>query len=604
MGDRGVRCIRGVSRTRPHGAPPCPPPAVSAASRPVGPRGGGGPGAAGPWIRCGSPRGQGSQARQGLGGWEPSTSRLDDGRAGTEHHPIRPPVTPELDARPADRQDSDGQAARARGPSTRFSAPSGARPAPPALLLLLGPASGGPAVGGAVRRRRGGGWWGRATRGSAARARLRRLRDRQGEDGRPRGVVAYLDPAARGGGAPDPSTSWRSPTGSRRWSGRREARREGRLPLPAGPCASGAATTPPSHPRPASGPAFPAYRVDAEDVARGALRIVAAARAPAATATRTPSSHDPTRTPTAAPSATPTRSPTPGPHGRANREPVQDDHAELDPELERHPTARPRPRRRLEPRPPRRPAPRPGPPRPAARPRRARQARPAHASATAYASATAHASATATPASSAIPTSSLTPYASGTPTSSAIPTLSPTPYASATPTSTAAPPSSATATSTPLGSPSATATPTPLGSPSATGTATRCADACDSFNRGTQPTLGTATSGGAWQLRPLDAQALGVCADAACASAASGDGAYAALETGLADHTVRAALRQPAAGSGTAGLVVRAPARLEPLPAGRVAGPRPSQLIVWRYDGAWTALEKSVVALAAARPTC
>ena len=78
MGDRGDRCIRGVSRTRPHGAPPCPPPAVPGASRPVGPRGGGGPGAAGPWILAGSPRGRVGTEHQPI-----------RGRVGTEHPPIR-----------------------------------------------------------------------------------------------------------------------------------------------------------------------------------------------------------------------------------------------------------------------------------------------------------------------------------------------------------------------------------------------------------------------------------------------------------------------------------------------------------------------------------
>src|SRR6185369_6653457 len=68
MGDRGVRGIGGVSRTRPHGAPPCPPPACPPRTPDTSPwrRGSG---AAGPWNRCGSPR----------------------GRVGTEHPPIGGP---------------------------------------------------------------------------------------------------------------------------------------------------------------------------------------------------------------------------------------------------------------------------------------------------------------------------------------------------------------------------------------------------------------------------------------------------------------------------------------------------------------------------------
>ena len=78
MGHRGVRGIRGVSRTSPDGAPPCPPPARPPRSPGRSPRGGG-PGAAGPWHLPGSPR----------------------GRVGTEHHPIegRAPSTTRLERR-------------------------------------------------------------------------------------------------------------------------------------------------------------------------------------------------------------------------------------------------------------------------------------------------------------------------------------------------------------------------------------------------------------------------------------------------------------------------------------------------------------------------
>src|SRR5262249_53587017 len=127
--------------------------------------------------------------------------------------------------------------------------------------------------------------------------------------------------------------------------------------------------------------------------------------------------------------------------------------------------------------------------------------------------------------------------------------------------------------------------------------ATACAYACDNFDRGNQASLGTATNGGAWQLRPQDAPSLGVCANEACASSSNGDGAYAALSAGMADHTAQVRIRQPGAGSAPAGLLVRARADWSRFLLAEVT--RGGQIIIWRYDGGWTALGQSVVTLSA-----
>ena len=144
------------------------------------------------------------------------------------------------------------------GPSTHASAPP-ARVLPLLLLLLLlGPASPGargwrchpPSPGPAS-------WSGRATRGGLRRAASASTRP-SGEDGRPRGVVAYLDPAAH----LRMRAETHRPAGGRRRG--RDAGRvgatlagEGRLPLPAGPCVSGAATTPTISPSTCQRPGLP-----------------------------------------------------------------------------------------------------------------------------------------------------------------------------------------------------------------------------------------------------------------------------------------------------------------------------------------------------------
>ena len=137
---------------------------------------------------------------------------------------------------------------------------------------------------------------------------------------------------------------------------------------------------------------------------------------------------------------------------------------------------------------------------------------------------------------------------------------------------------------------------TPTRTSTSTPTATSCPYACDDFARADAATLGAAVTGGTWSLRPRDATAFGVCSSQACAPTASGDGAYAILPTGLSDHAAQVTVAQQVGTTGTAGLVVRARANWSRFLLVELTNA--GELILWRYDGGWTALGYQTLALA------
>lgn len=126
--------------------------------------------------------------------------------------------------------------------------------------------------------------------------------------------------------------------------------------------------------------------------------------------------------------------------------------------------------------------------------------------------------------------------------------------------------------------------------------ASQCALACDDFDRPDATVLGSALVGGSWRLRPRDATVFGLCGGRACAPTSTGDGAYAAVETTSADHSVQLTVTQPVGGTGGAGAVVRARSGWDRFLLAEVTPV--GQLILWRYDGGWTALASATVALA------
>ncbi|HEY3110774.1 MAG TPA: hypothetical protein VGL23_18595 [Chloroflexota bacterium] len=125
----------------------------------------------------------------------------------------------------------------------------------------------------------------------------------------------------------------------------------------------------------------------------------------------------------------------------------------------------------------------------------------------------------------------------------------------------------------------------------------QCALACDDFDRADATGLGTAVVGGAWRVRPRDTTVFGLCAGQACAPTSTGEGAYATLDATSADHSVQLTVIEPTGGSGAAGAVVRARGGWDRFLLAEVS--TAGQLILWRYDGAWTALDSATIALAA-----
>ncbi len=157
-----------------------------------------------------------------------------------------------------------------------------------------------------------------------------------------------------------------------------------------------------------------------------------------------------------------------------------------------------------------------------------------------------------------------------TPTATATSTTTPTPTHTATntatftatPTDTPVPPGSPTHTftSTPTVTHTFTSTPTTTHTPTVTSTptATTCPYACDGFTRANSGSLGTAPTGGAWQVRSGHG-AFQIASNRAAASSVSNEGAFASLATGVPkDHTASVSLIQQSGQTGTAGLLVRA----------------------------------------------
>jgi hypothetical protein len=107
--------------------------------------------------------------------------------------------------------------------------------------------------------------------------------------------------------------------------------------------------------------------------------------------------------------------------------------------------------------------------------------------------------------------------------------------------------------------------------------------------------LGSALRGGAWSQRPTDGSKIGVCAQQACGTTVVGDGAYATLNLGSVNHKVQAQVIQPVGSTGTAGLVFRARSGWDRFLLAELT--QAGQIIVWRYDGSWTALGQAIVSL-------
>jgi hypothetical protein len=103
--------------------------------------------------------------------------------------------------------------------------------------------------------------------------------------------------------------------------------------------------------------------------------------------------------------------------------------------------------------------------------------------------------------------------------------------------------------------PTEATTETPTDTP--TGTSTPCPTPCDSFDRPDGDGLGSATSGHPWQVRTTGS-AWGICANQACARQVSGDGAFAAVNSGLVRQRASVTIRQRPGATGNAGVIVRA----------------------------------------------
>jgi hypothetical protein len=96
-------------------------------------------------------------------------------------------------------------------------------------------------------------------------------------------------------------------------------------------------------------------------------------------------------------------------------------------------------------------------------------------------------------------------------------------------------------------------------------------------------------------MRPSDGSSLGVCSSAACAQTVGGDGAYAAMDSTVANHVVEAAIRQPAGATGTAGVVLRANQAWTQFLLAEVN--QAGDVILWRYPN-WQIIGSGSVSLA------
>jgi thermitase len=203
-------------------------------------------------------------------------------------------------------------------------------------------------------------------------------------------------------------------------------------------------------------------------------------------------------------------------------------------------------------------------------------------------------------------TSTGTPTTTATRTPTVTRTVTPTYTSTATPTATPTRTmtSTATVTSTPTvtNTPTVTRTPTATASPTATRTFTAtatpvapCTPGCDTFARANAPTLGTSSSLRSWQTRPNDGSTIGICSNAACGQIVNGDGAYASMDTTVANHRVEVAINQPAGTTGSAGVILRATSNWSQFLLVEVT--QNGDVLLWRYPN-WEIVGASSVSLA------
>jgi hypothetical protein len=96
-------------------------------------------------------------------------------------------------------------------------------------------------------------------------------------------------------------------------------------------------------------------------------------------------------------------------------------------------------------------------------------------------------------------------------------------------------------------------------------------------------------------MRPVVGSTLGICAAAACGPTVATEGAYAAIDSTVANHRVEVAIRQPGGSTGTAGVVLRADQTWSQFLLAEVTDA--GDVILWRYPG-WQVVGSGSVSLA------